>query len=99
MDFSPDGREAAVLTYDRAYLFQRAEGESWVEAFQQEPVHVDTPILRQAEAIAFDRDGRSLLVTTEKTPATLHRIPRLASQNNGTVRCLFPHSFGTVTDR
>lgn len=77
MDLSPDGREAAVLTYDRAYLFQRAEGESWVEAFQREPVHIDTPIVRQAEAIAFDRDGRSLLVTTEKKPRSLHRIPRL----------------------
>jgi hypothetical protein len=34
--------------------------------------------MRQAEALAFSRDGRSLFVTTERRPAPLFRLDRLA---------------------
>ena len=33
MDISPDGRMAAVITYRSLYLFRRAEGETWLDAF------------------------------------------------------------------
>jgi len=74
LDVSPDGRLAAVLTYREAYLFERAPGESWADAFGRRPQRIPMPPLRQAEAIAFGSDGRTLFVTGEKWPAPLFRL-------------------------
>jgi len=74
LDISPDGRLAAVLTYREAYLFERAPGESWADAFTRRPQRIPMPPLRQAEAIAFGSDGRTLFVTGEKRPAPLFRL-------------------------
>lgn len=73
-DLSPDGLRLVVLTYREAYLLSRAPGEAWREALRREPLRLRMPPLVQAEAIAFDRDGRAIWVGTEKLPAPLVRF-------------------------
>jgi hypothetical protein len=80
LDISRDGRLAAVLTYREAYLFERAPGEGWAEAFARRPQRIALPPLRQAEAIAFGADGRTLFVTSEKRPAPLFRLDWLGAE-------------------
>jgi hypothetical protein len=74
LDLSADGRYAAVVTYKDAYLFPRIGSESWAEAFARRPQRIPMPPLRQAEAIAFGADERTLFVTTEKLPTPLFRF-------------------------
>jgi len=74
LDLSADGRLAAVVTYKDAYLFRRSEGEEWATAFARTPEKIPLPPMRQAEAISFAPDQRSLYVTSEKRPAPLYRL-------------------------
>jgi hypothetical protein len=74
MDVSPDGSTAVVLTYKNGYIFQRTAGEDWVRAFKKIPQLIRLPRLRQAEALCFAADGRTLFVTSEKIPAPLLRL-------------------------
>lgn len=67
MDFSPDGRLAAVLSYGDVLLFPRAADEPWAAALARKPVELRGHQLPQAEAICFVRDGHSLLVCSEET--------------------------------
>ncbi|MCP4005253.1 MAG: hypothetical protein GY725_13765 [bacterium] len=78
LDVSPDGREAVVLTYKYAYRYTRAEGEAWSTAFARVPEFIIVPPTRQAEAMSFDRTGRSLYVTSEQQPSPLFRIDRVS---------------------
>jgi hypothetical protein len=75
LDLSPDGRQLAVLNYLQAYVYSREDGESWGKAVARQPRVVPFPWLAQAEAVAFDIDGRSLWVSTERLPAPLLRLP------------------------
>jgi hypothetical protein len=76
-DLSPDGRSLLLLTYREAYLMTRRAGEPWRDALLREPQRLRMPPLVQAEAIAFDRDGRAIWIGTEKLPAPLiHLVPR-----------------------
>jgi hypothetical protein len=67
MNISPDGRRFVLLTYDMAIEFavdlMRSLPDNWVEG----KTHRALPIaaLVQAEAIAYERDGRSILYSTE----------------------------------
>lgn len=74
MDISPDGRTAAVLTYRSLYLYQRDEGQSWIEAFQQPPVEYVGPPGTHDEAVSFSLDGKAVFVTTERRPAPIYRL-------------------------
>jgi hypothetical protein len=78
MDVSPDGYTAVVLTYKNGYLFQRTAGENWVQAFKKIPQLIRLPRLRQAEALCFAADGRTLFVTSEKIPAPLLRLDAIS---------------------
>jgi len=73
-DLSSDGHRMAVLTYREAYLYSRASGEAWRSALVRPPKRLGMPPLVQAEAIAFDRAGRTLWVSTERLPAPLIRL-------------------------
>jgi len=64
---------AVLMTYKNAYLFQRQAGADWGTAWQQ-PEVITVPSMQQTEAVAFDRSGCRLWVTTEQLPAPLHRI-------------------------
>ncbi len=74
MDISSNGLRAVVLTYKNAYLFKRNPGEDWAEVFIRPPYLIPLPNLKQAEAICFGSDGKTLFVTSEKLPAPLLRI-------------------------
>ncbi len=65
LDFSPDGRRAAVLTYFGVFVFTREPDESWQDGFVRKPVVLPPHVLPQAEALAFMDGGRMLAVLTE----------------------------------
>jgi len=75
LDVSADGKQAAVVTYFRVFVFPRAEGESWETAFGRKPVALEPHRLRQAEAIGFSRDGGELFAVSEggKSPVVRYR--------------------------
>ena len=73
-DLSPDGLRLVLLTYREAYLLERSAGESWLLALRREPKRLRMPPLAQAEAIAFEPDGRVIWIATEKLPAPLVRL-------------------------
>ena len=73
LDLSPDGRTAAVLTYGDIWLYQRRGDEPWGVTFARRPQRLPSHGLTQAEAVAFSRDGRELLVTSEGAHAPLLR--------------------------
>jgi len=76
MDLTADGRLAVVQTYTDAWLFRRAEGQDWGEAFAGSPERIRVPPMGQAEAVAFDADGKSVFVSGEGSPSRLVRIER-----------------------
>ncbi|MGD8610939.1 MAG: hypothetical protein PVJ44_02475 [Desulfobacterales bacterium] len=74
MDLSPDGLAAVVLTYNHAYLFRRRPGDKWSEAFQKKPRRLRFETLMQQEAACFGFYGKSVWVTSERSPTPLVRI-------------------------
>lgn len=74
MDISRDGSAIAILTYNAVYLYSRTAEENWAAALQRTPRALDLLGLRDAEALAFSADGRSLFVTAEKKHARLLEI-------------------------
>jgi hypothetical protein len=75
MDFTPDGSLLALSSYAHIYVFKRRASETWVKAFEKGPHKVQPlPLLRQAEAICFDRSQTRLVVTSEGRPAPLYRL-------------------------
>jgi len=73
LDISPDGKTAALLTYGEVYLYERQEGEDWASTFARGGHALAAHNLPQAEGLCFSRDGQSLYVTTEGSPAPLLR--------------------------
>ncbi|MDC8011878.1 hypothetical protein [Tahibacter soli] len=67
------GSQAAVLTYRAVWLYARAPGQSWAQAFATEPQVLPIAGLPQGEAIGFDASGTHLYVTGERWPAPLIR--------------------------
>jgi hypothetical protein len=74
MDISADGRQAAVITYRSLYLWKREENESWIEAFQRQPVEYLGPPGLYEEAVSFSEDQKSIYVTSERRPAPLSKL-------------------------
>ncbi len=76
MDFDDANRQAAVLTYHHAYIFERADGESWGQAFSRQPQLLRLPLLPQGEALAYSAAENSLYITSEKWPSPIIRLER-----------------------
>jgi hypothetical protein len=74
MDISSDGRRAAVITYRSLYLFERAEGESWAEAFQKEPLEYVGPPGLHDEAVTFGFGTSDVYVSTERRPTPVYKL-------------------------
>lgn len=74
MDISSDGRLAAVITYRSLYLFERAEGESWAEAFQKTPLEYIGPPGLYDEAVSFSFDSLSVYVSRERRPTPVYKL-------------------------
>ncbi len=74
LDISSDGRRAAVITYRSLYLFERAEGESWAEAFQKAPIEYVGPPGLHDEAVTFGFDTSDVYVSTERRPTPVYKL-------------------------
>ncbi len=74
MDISSDGRRAAVITYRSLYLFERAEGESWAEAFLKEPLEIIGPPGLHDEAVTFGFETLDVFVSTERRPTPVYKL-------------------------
>jgi hypothetical protein len=73
MDFAPDGRYIALLTYGAVYYFERDEAGT-AAALAAPPLRFDLRRLKNAEALAIASDGKRLFLTVEQRSAPLLRI-------------------------
>lgn len=72
-EFSPDGRRLVIRTYIEAFEWDVARG---LEAgLKQPPTRIPLPRTAQREAIAYTRDGLSLVTTSGQLPAPVHLVP------------------------
>lgn len=78
-DVAPDGRRAVLRDYFLAYEYRLPTGHLFSEIFRTTPTRVPLPLERQGEAIAYRRDGRALLTTSEGRPTPLHELPLLGN--------------------
>ena len=67
LSISPDGSQAAVLTYYGVFLFRHQNGEAWEKTFSRKPEMLAPHRQKQAEAITFSRDGKTIFVLSEGT--------------------------------
>jgi hypothetical protein len=65
LDITADGKLAAVITYYSVFLFPKAPGQTWAEAFSQKPSILPPHKLAQAESIAFSKDGKTITTISE----------------------------------
>ncbi|OBK19665.1 hypothetical protein A5636_17480 [Mycobacterium asiaticum] len=73
-DFSPDGTQLAIRTYDDVLLWNRAPGSSSWSPFSQQGVEGLMASEQQGEAIAFHPDGQGYVTLSEGTSQTLHEF-------------------------
>lgn len=62
---APDGKSVVVRTYTTAYEWRDVQGDVGA-AMRRAPVAVSLPSQLQGEAIAYRRDGKALLITSEE---------------------------------
>lgn len=75
MDVLPDDSKLAILTYRRLFVYDHHPDKTIIESLNQmNRAMVEYPALEQAEAMCFDFDYKSILITTEKLPAQILRI-------------------------
>ena len=74
MDISADNRAAVILTYRAVYYYLRRADQSWHEALNTEPVRISLGNFRNAEAVAFGDDARTVYVTGEDRHARVLRV-------------------------
>jgi len=74
MDISADNAAAVVLTYRAVYYFLRRPGQSWFDALNTQPIRISLGNFRNAEAVAFADDNRTVMVTGENKNSLLLRV-------------------------
>ncbi len=75
MDISPNGQLCVVRSYSSAWVFRRADDESWQDTLQSEPeVRSLLPLQRQGEAVCFTHDDSGLVITSEGRRQSLWKI-------------------------
>ena len=72
-DISPDGGRLAVRTYTDVYEFDLPNGDL-VAGLATEPTVSPLPSTQQGEGLAYSRDGRSLLLSSEGRGSPVHRL-------------------------
>lgn len=76
-DIRSDGAVIAIRTYGTVWLFDRAEGQSIVQALAGAPCEAPTLAEDQGESMAFlPGDGLTLVTGSEGANPELHRIAR-----------------------
>ena len=73
-DVSPDGSRVIVRTYGEAFEWPVVRGDV-VQAFTRTPQVVAIPAESQGEGIAYSRDGRDFLATSEGAGGPLDLVP------------------------
>lgn len=76
MDISSITHDLVIQTYKTAYLYPGDSDSDASWNFQQCPVPLVLPLLKQAESLCFDQDGQALYVTTEKLPAPVIQLKK-----------------------
>jgi hypothetical protein len=72
-DISPDGRRLVVRTYVEAFEWDISKGIA--SGVKGKAARIVLPVTKQGEAIAYSRDGLSLITTSEQLPTPVHRVP------------------------
>ena len=73
-DIAPDGRHVIIATYDRAFELTLPPGRPFRSIWRRPPRPIGLPLVRQREAIAYRRDGRAIVTTSEgRHPALVER--------------------------
>jgi len=74
MDISQDNRAAVIMTYRAVYYYLRRPGQTWFEALNNKPIRIGLGNFRNAEAVAFADDRRTVMVTGENKHSLLIRV-------------------------
>ncbi len=74
MDISADNSAAVILTYRAVYYYRRAADQDWLDALNSSPARVSLGNFKNAEAIAFGADSKTVFVTGENKHSRLLRI-------------------------
>ncbi len=74
--FAPDGSSMVVSTYSSLYEWLLPKDKPLAEALQQAPLRIEPELLRQVEGVCYDRDSRTLWITSEHLPTPLLRVTR-----------------------
>lgn len=74
MDISADNQAAVIITYRGLYYYQRQPGQDWYDAFNKRPLRVSLGNFRNAEAVAFGDNARTVYVTGESKHSAVLRI-------------------------
>ena len=75
-DISDDNKLLVVTTYTQGYLFTRKVSEAgvaeeWSETLKRTPFTFRLSKLKQAEAVCFSKDARSIYMTSEQLPTPI----------------------------
>ena len=71
MDISADNLAAVILTYRAVYYYTRQPDQDWFDALNTRPKRVSLGNFKNAEAIAFGNDTRTVVVTGENKHSRL----------------------------
>lgn len=71
MDISEDNLAAVILTARAVYYYTRQPGQDWFDALNTRPQRVSLGNFRNAEAVAFGNERRSVVVTGENKHSPL----------------------------
>ncbi|MGB5576215.1 MAG: hypothetical protein WBM88_02280, partial [Woeseiaceae bacterium] len=71
MDISADNLAAVILTYRAVYYYTRQPDQDWFDALNTRPRRVSLGNFKNAEAIAFGNDTRTVIVTGENKHSRL----------------------------
>ena len=82
-DISPDGRRISVRTYLAVFTWCIPDGATIAEALEADPTVSSTPGMVQSEALAYDPDGTSIWLTSERRPTPLVRLKTDAEPASG----------------
>ena len=65
MDISDDNLAAVILTCRAAFYYERRPGQAWIDALNTPPRRVSIGNIRNAEAVAFAGNKRTVIITGE----------------------------------
>ncbi|MCH7537323.1 MAG: hypothetical protein IID57_05670 [Proteobacteria bacterium] len=74
MDISQDNLAAVIMTYRAVYYYERDPEQGWFDALNSKPLRISLGNFKNAEAIAFADDQRTVVVTGEGKHSRVLRI-------------------------